>query len=178
MLKEESHVDRAVQRVQKQIGIEVFAQLAALDAPAKRRVRFSTAGPEEALAERFDQIFVTLPRSEDGRHDASTPAAKYLDQLTHLLAHISVDGAGVGEAQPAGCAAGKCVGNQRALVRPPAVNCGFADRGASRDLFNLEVGKTVLTQDLESAPQDRLPGLFAAGTARGPLTVFAVFCGQ
>ena len=66
MLDEESHVDGAVQRVKKQIWIKVFPQLTAFDPAAKSRVRFSAAWPEEALAERFDQIFVALARGQNG----------------------------------------------------------------------------------------------------------------
>ena len=78
MLDEESHVDRAVQRVKKQIGVKVFSQLTAFDASAKSCIRFSTPWPQEPFAERFDQIFVALARGQDGRHYATTPAAKYL----------------------------------------------------------------------------------------------------
>src|SRR5579864_5467907 len=178
MLNEKSHVDGAVQRVKKQIGIKVPPQLAAFDAPAKSRVRFSTAGPQEALAESFDQIFVALARCQDGRYDAATPAAKYLYQLAHLLAHIGIDRSGIRKAQLPRGAAGECVRNQCALVRPPAIHGGLSDRGASRDLFNLEVRKTALPKDFERTAQDGLPGLLAAGAARRALTIFAVFCGQ
>ena len=126
MLDQESHVNWAVKRIEQQIHVKVLSQLAAEDAAPKRPIRLSTARPKEAFAESFDEIFVRLASSQDGRNDPAAATPEHFDQLAHLLAHVGEYGSCVGETQLAGSTARKSVGDQRAFVRPPAIDCRFA----------------------------------------------------
>jgi hypothetical protein len=95
-----------------------------------------------------------------------------------LPAHVGEDGTCIGETQRAGCTAGKRVGDERAFVRPPAVNGGFADARIIGNIFDGKLGKTAASQEAKSAAENGLTGLFAAGTPRRPfaisISIFAV----
>ena len=64
---------------------------------------------------------------------------KTLINWLHLPAHIGMQGAGVWKAELAGGVAGKCVGDESGLIRPPAIDGGFADSGVSGHSFDSEV---------------------------------------
>src|SRR5579859_3761490 len=179
VLDQETHVDGAVQRIKDQVEVGVFAKFAAANGAMKGRVRFATAWPQEAVAKSSNQVFVALAGSEDGRDDASARTLEDFDELAHLLAHVGINRAGIGEAKPARGAAGKCIGDQRALIWPPAVHGGLADRGSTGYIFNGEIGESRLCESLQRAAQNGDAGLFAARPARGTLAVVVLtVCGH
>ena len=176
MANEKTHVDGAVERIENEIGVEVLAQFTATDAAAQSGISLFTAWPQEAIPESCNQVFVALTGGEDGGNDAAARAAKYLYQLAHLAAHVGEDGSGIGEAKITGGVAGKGVSDQRALVGPPAINGSLADTGAIGNIFDREIGKPAVLEDAQSAAQNSLARLFAAGTPRRPfpIPIFAV----
>lgn len=146
VLDEKAHVDRTVERIKKEVEIRVLAEFSAGDCPTKSPVGLATPRPEEAFAERFDEVLITLPCRQDGRNDASAPAAEDLYKLAHLLAHIGVYRSRVWKMQLPGGAAGKGVRDERAFIGPPAIHRGFPDFGLVGNLFHLEIGKAVSAQ--------------------------------
>jgi len=176
VLYQETHVDRAIEGVQEQILIDIFAQLAATNATLQCGIGFPSPRPKEALTERSDQIFVALSRSQDGRNDAAVAAPEDLRYLAHLPAHVGVNRAGIRKAQSARGAAGKSVGDESTFIRPPAVDGGFAYPGATSHCFNGKVGKSILTQKSERALKNCAPSFFAAWAPGRPFPA-AVFTG-
>jgi len=164
MANEESHVDWAVERVEEQIHVHVFPQLAAQDPAAKRGVGLLAAWFQKTFAKRGDQLAVVLSRAQHGGDDASTPAAKDFYKLTHLLAHVRTDGTGVREMKLAGRATCKRVGNESGLVRPPTVNRCLAHAGVSGHSFNGQLRKALFGQEFQGAAQDGLARLFTPRT--------------
>lgn len=61
---EEAHVDGSVERVEDEIEIAVERKLAAIDAALQCFVGAFAAGPEEALAEGFDELGIGLTSGE------------------------------------------------------------------------------------------------------------------
>ncbi len=178
MLQEKPHVNGSIEGIEQKVEVCVSGEFPPGDPSPQGTVGFAAARPQETFAEGLDQVLVTLAGGENGRDDSSATAAKNFDQLSHLLAHIGIYGSGIRKSEVASRAAGECVGNQGALVGPPAIDGGFADSGALSHLFNFEVGKSVLPEKIQSGAQDGLAGLLAAWTARRPLTVCAVLCDQ
>lgn len=148
VLDEKAHVNRTVERIEKEVKVGVFAEFAAGDRAPESTIGLVSARQEEAFPECPNQISVALPRSQDGRHDSTPAAAENFDQLAHLLTHVGVHRSGVGEVQLARNAAGECVGDESPLVRPPAVHGGFTNRRLLGNFLNFEFGKSVLPQDL------------------------------
>ena len=99
MTDEKSHVDWAVERIEKQIHVYILTQLAAQDPAPECGVGFLAAWHHEAFAESCDDISVALAGGKNGGNNASTAAAKNFDELTHLLAHVGADRAGIGEVE-------------------------------------------------------------------------------
>src|SRR5262249_27762522 len=178
VLDEEAHVDRTVQRIEKQVEVSILVQFTTRHRPAKRVVSFPPPGEKKALAEGFEKAFVILSGGEDGRDDPSATAAEDLYQLAHLLAHVGVHRPRVREAQLARGAAGKCVGDEGPFVRPPAINGGFADLGVIGNLLDLEIRKAGFAQNFQGAAKNRLASLLAARAPRRALPVFPVLCSQ
>lgn len=178
MPEEETHVDRAVEGIKKKIGVNVFAQFTALDTAVQSCIGLAAAWPEKALAERRDQIFVTLAGSQYCRYDPAAWAAKHLNQLPHLAAHVCLDASRVWEVEFAGGAAGESVGDQCPFVGPPSINGSFSDRSALGHVFDGEIGKTAFAENLQSASQDRQSRLLAAGTPWRalPIPIFGRAC--
>jgi hypothetical protein len=127
-------------------------------------------GHKEAVAEGGHELPVALASGQDGGDDPSARAAKDFDDLAHLQAHVRAQRAGIGEVQLPRGVAGEGIRNQRCLVRPPAVNRGFADVGVGRHIFNRQIGKTSLPQEFQGAVHDGLPRLL---TARAPRSALA-----
>src|ERR1039458_3637893 len=125
-------------------------------------VGLAAARPEEALAESGDEFAITLSSAEHGGNNTSAPAAKNLDDPAHLLAQVRVNGAGIGEVEVATGAAGESICDKRGFVRPPAVDSCLADAGMRRHGFDAELGKPVLSQELQGATQDGCASLLAA----------------
>lgn len=161
-----SHVNRAVERIEKQIHIDVLTKFAATNSATKRGVSFQTPGHEETLTESGDEISVALAAAKNGGNDSAAPAAKDFDQLAHLLAHIRKEGAGIGEVKRTCRAVRERVCDQGSLIGPPAVNGRFADTGMSRHLFNGEIGKTMFSQNFQSTAQNGKARLLTARTPR------------
>jgi len=176
MLDEESHVDRTVERIEEQVQIDITAEFTTADAAFQSGVGFVAAWPQKTVTEGGDQILIALSGSQNCRHNAASLAAKYLDQLTHLAAHVGVYGAGVGKMKTTGNAVGEGVGDQGTLVRPPTIHGRFSNLGSFRDFFNGEAGKAGFTEKLQGCLQYGEAGLFATGTTGRTLSVpvFAV----
>src|SRR5947209_12071392 len=104
---QESHVDRAVKRIEQKIRIDVLAEFAARNAPTKCGISFATPRHEEAFPEGCDEGRIGLTRREDGGDDAAPGTAEYLYELPHLAAHIGVQGTGVWKVKMPGGAVGK-----------------------------------------------------------------------
>src|SRR6202040_3338234 len=92
---------RSVKGVKKQIKVHVFAQFAPGNSAAKRGIGFLPARLHESFTESCNEVPVALASGKNCGNDSSTPAAKNLYQLTHLLAHIRVDRASVRKMQRA-----------------------------------------------------------------------------
>jgi hypothetical protein len=97
----------------------------------------------KALAESGDDVPVALAGGKNGGNDAPATAAKNLDQLTHLLAHVRANGAGIGEVEFTGGTAGKSVCDKGGLVGPPAINGCLANASMVCHGFNGQLGKAV-----------------------------------
>ena len=163
------HVDGSVERIEKQIQIGVLAQFAAPNSAAKRSVSILASRPHEALAKGRHYVCITLTRGQNGGYYASLPAAKDLDDSSHLLAHVRADRAGVRKVKFPYRTAGECVGDERGLVGPPAVNCCLAHAGVTCHVFNRQIGKAVFAQKFQRAAQDRRARLFTARPPRRTL---------
>ena len=98
MPDEKAHVDWAVEGIENEVEIDVFAQLAAADTPAQGGVSFPAARPQETVAKGSNDVFIALSGGQDGGNDAAARAAEDFYQLAHLPAHIGEDGTGIGEA--------------------------------------------------------------------------------
>src|ERR1700683_3182656 len=92
-----THVDWAVERIKKQVQIQILSQLAAANTSAKRCVCFLAARPHETFAECGDDARVALPRRKNSGKNPPTRAAEDLDDLPHLPVHIGANGAGIRE---------------------------------------------------------------------------------
>jgi hypothetical protein len=132
----ESHVDRSIERIKKQIHVYVPAQFAATNSATKRGVCFQTPRKQEAFAKSGDQIWVALAAPQDGGNDSSTAAAKDFHQLAHLLAHVGIYRTRIWKVEGASRTVGECVCNQRGFVGPPAVNRRLTDAGMGRYILN------------------------------------------
>src|ERR1017187_270042 len=146
MANEESHVDGTVERVEKQIHVHIFPQLAASDPAAERGVSLLAAWLQETFAESCDQVAVALSGAQHSGDDASTPAAQDLYQLTHLLTHVSADRTGIGEVQFARGTAGERVCDKSGLIWPPAVNRRLANAGMGGNSFDGQFREAFLRQ--------------------------------
>lgn len=162
---EESHVDGSVERIKEQVHVHVMAQLAAQNPAAERGVGLAAARPEEAFAEGGNEISVALPCAKDGRNYAAALAAKNLDELSHLLAHVRANGAGIREVEFPGRTGGERVCDKCGLVGPPPVNRCLANVGMGRHIFNGQLEKAILSQKFQRAVEDGQAGLFTARTA-------------
>jgi len=146
MANEESHVDGTVERIENQIHVHILPQLAAEDPTAERGIGFLTPRLQETFAKSCDQVAVALSGAQHGGDDTPTAAKQYLYQLTHLLAHVGANGACIWKVQFAGGAAGKCIGDESGFIRPPAVDCCFANTGMGGHGFNRELGEPFFRQ--------------------------------
>src|SRR6267154_2681721 len=162
----ESHVNRAVKRIEKQIHVYILAQFSATNAATKRGICFQPPWEQEAFTERGDQISVALSSPQDGGNDASTPAAKNFDQLLHLLAHVRMYGTGIWKVQGTRCASGEGICDKSGLVGPPAVDCCFANAGMSSHFFNRKIGETMSSQNFQRTAQNGHTRLLAARASR------------
>src|SRR5579862_5532719 len=126
MAKQESHVNGTVQRIEKQIHIDIFLQLAAGNAPAQCGVSLLAPWFHETFAKSGDQVVITLPGAQHGGDDTSAAAAENFYKLPHLLVHVAANRTGIGKMQLASGTAGECVGDESTLIRPPTINCRFA----------------------------------------------------
>ena len=169
MPDQKPHVDGAVERIEHEVEIEIRGQFAARDSAAQGGVGLGPARLQKAFAEGVDQGGVALSGAKDYRENMAAAAAQNPHQLLHLLAHVLADRAGIRKVEFLGDAAGECVGHQRGLVGPPAVDRRLAHTGLCGHVFNRQVGKSVSFrfQKLQRAAQDRLAGTLAARTSRG-----------
>ncbi len=163
---EEAHVDGSVERIEEQVQVDIAAQFAAQNPATQCSVCLLPARPEEAFAESGDEVAVALAAAQDGGNNASTRAAKNFDELTHLLAHVRTNEAGIREVEFTGGAAGECVGDEHGFVWPPAINSCLAHVRMSRDGLDGQGGKAILSQKFQSAAQDSQAGVFTAWAAR------------
>jgi hypothetical protein len=125
--------------------IHVRAQFAARNAPAKRLVCFLTAWLQRKRSRKAAMTSRSLwPAAENRRDNAPAPAAKDLDELAHLLAHIRVHGAGIREVKFPGRAAGEGIRDESSLVGPPAVNRCLPNIGVSRHIFDGQIWKAIV----------------------------------
>jgi len=141
MANEKSHVDGAVERIENQIHVHILPELAAEDPAAERSIGFLTPWLQKTFAESCDQVAVALSGAQHGGDDTPTAAQQDLYQLTHLLAHIGANRACIRKVQLAGGAAGKCIRDESGFIRPPAVDCCFANTGTGGHGFNRELGE-------------------------------------
>ncbi len=147
VLDEETHVDGAVERIQKEVEISISGQFATADRAFQRGVSLAAARPKKAVAKGCDQVFIALASGENCGDDAAATTTKHLYQLSHLPGQIRVDRSGIREAQMMGCAAGEGIGDEGPFIRPPAVYRGFADLGPVGNLLDGEVSESALTQE-------------------------------
>jgi hypothetical protein len=87
-------------------------------------------------------MLVALASGQDRRHDSTPAAAEYLDQLTHLAAHVRIYGTGVGKMKSAGDTASEGICDKGALVRPPAIYRGLSYLSPSGDFFDRKVSES------------------------------------
>ena len=176
VLDQKSHVDRAVEGIEDQIQIDISAELATAHTAFQSSVGLVTARPQEAVAEGGDEILVALAGCQNRGDDAPSAAAKHLDQLTHLAAHIGVHGAGIGKMKATGNAVREGVCDESTFVGPPAVHRGFSNLGTFGDFFDGEVGESCFAQEFQSSLQYGESGFLTTGTAGRTLSVsvFAV----
>ena len=176
MPNEESHVDGAVKRIEKQIEIGALSQLTTADAPAKDSVGIAASRPHKTITKSGDQFAVGLTGGKNGGENPALTAGKNLYYLTHLTAQIDLQRTGVGKTKFGSDAVGEGIGDDGAFVWPPAIDRSLADFRTIGNSLDGQLRKAALPEELQGAAQDGLVRSFTAGTARGtfPIVILVV----
>jgi hypothetical protein len=94
---QKTHVNRSIERIQNQVKVGAVWQFASVNSALQCSIGLPTSWKKKSFAESFNQLWVRLPSSEQGRHDPATIGSENANQPSHLQAHIAAHIAGIGK---------------------------------------------------------------------------------
>ena len=160
---EQAIEERSAEHVERELDVEVSAQVAPCDAAIEHRAQRRAALGEETVADGASQLGTLGHRPHEAGHDAGLDrVAVHLDRVAHEREQILARRARVRDRDLADqCRDGG--GDQFVLGSVAAVDRGLPHPGAARDVVHAEVVDSHFGDELERGREDRaveahLPG--------------------